>query len=202
MLTSAREIIEFWLGDATHSPDAVEAQTERWYAGGDALDREIKSRFGDLLAAAEKGELDAWRGDADGELALVILLDQFSRNVYRGTADVWKNDPLALEITQECVASGRHLELSLMERVFLYHAYHHAEDRQAQQACVDWYTQVYNEADDVWKEVLKGFLDYAGGHAAIVQEYGRFPHRNETLGRASTPAEVDYLSKNKQRYGQ
>lgn len=200
-MTTPREIIDFWLGDATSDPAAANARTKIWYGARSTVDRQVQEQFGDALALAEQGNLNEWLHHSEGALALVILLDQFSRNLYRRTGDAFRNDNKALEIARSAVEQGLDKELPWIGRVFLYHPFHHAESLEAQDQGVQLFEEVYRDAPPEWAEQLKTFVDYARGHRDIVCRFGRFPHRNEVLGRISTTEETEYL-KTAKRYGQ
>lgn len=195
-------VVDYWLGDTERSPGAVRDKSRIWYGSSEKVDREIEDRFGEALRLAEAGKLQSWLATPTGQLASVILLDQFTRNLNRGTGDAWKNDGLALAIAEKCVAGKDYLSLSTIGRVFLYHPFHHAESVSAQGKAVDLFEELYNEAPDDWRPPLKGFVDFAKRHHKIISRFGRFPHRNETLGRKSTSDEIEYLLGNRKNYGQ
>lgn len=201
LMTTPQDIVDFWLGEAASDPAAAKARTTVWYGGKSHVDQQIQDQFGETLALAEQGNLDEWRNSSEGALALVILLDQFSRNLYRRTGDAFKNDAKALEIARSAVEQGLHKEMSWIGRVFLYHPFHHAESLEAQDQGVERFEEVYREASPEWAETLYTFVDYARGHRDIVRRFGRFPHRNEALGRENTIEEAEYLETAK-RYGQ
>lgn len=201
LMTTPREIVDFWLRDAVSDPAAAKARTKVWYGGKSTVDRQIRDQFGETLTLAEKSKLDEWRDSSEGTLALVILLDQFSRNLYRRTGDAFRNDNKALKIAKSAVEQGLDRELSWIGRVFLYHPFHHAESLEAQDQGVELFEEVYREAPPEWAKLLYTFVDYARGHRDIVRRFGRFPHRNQALERANTIEEDEYLETAK-RYGQ
>ncbi|MCB1691403.1 MAG: DUF924 domain-containing protein [Pseudomonadales bacterium] len=196
------DVIDYWIGDAATDPEALGARTKLWYGGGKETDDAIRERFGDALSGAERGELAAWRDTPDGCLALVILLDQFSRNLYRGTAKAFSNDAAAQEVARHALAQGFERVLSPIGRAFLYHPFHHAETLSDQQRCVSLYQALLDETPEPMKSHMNGFLTYAIEHHDVVARFGRFPHRNKVLGRESTPEEVAYLEAGAARYGQ
>ena len=201
MPTSPQNVIDYWLGDAETDPSAARDRSKLWYGASTEIDNQIRHDFGDALILAERRELQPWLESPSGQLALVILLDQFSRNLYRGSKDAWKNDSLALDIATNCVDNNDHLALSYFGRVFLYHPFSHAESIAAQEKAVFLFDELYNEAPSEWQPALKGFTG-ASSHGDIIHRFGRFPHRNETLGRQSTPEEDEYLKENSKKYGQ
>ncbi len=182
-MTTATAVLSFWLGE----PPAPQKQ---WFARSDATDAEIRTRFGATIESAARGELDAWASTPLGRVALVIVLDQFSRNVFRGTARAFAQDARALALALEAIASGEDLALGPVERHFLYMPFMHAEDRVHQDIGVGAFDRL---ASTDAPAAITGAIKYARMHRDIVTRFGRFPHRNETLGRASTPEEVEFL---------
>lgn len=204
-LPDPERVLDFWFADAAREPSAAEARSSLWYGGGaspEEIDREIAERFGDLVRAAAAGELDAWTGTPRGRLALVILLDQFPRNLGRGTARAFEHDERALELTREGVARGDLEELRPVEQVFLLMPYQHVEDLAMQRAGAALYDRIAAEAPLEWRPYLEYTRDYARRHLAIVERFGRFPHRNEVLGRSATAEETAYLAQGGDRFGQ
>ncbi len=149
-----------------------------------------------------RGELDHWKQTARGRLALIILLDQFSRNVYRGTAAAFAQDEAALALCTEGIELGQDRELEPCERTFFYMPLEHAEDAEAQALCVRKFREVAADAPAPWRDIFERNVDYANQHKEIVDRFGRFPHRNAVLGRASTPDEDAYLADDAPRFGQ
>jgi uncharacterized protein (DUF924 family) len=184
----AQEVLDFWFLPASH-PDHGAARAE-WYRKDDAFDAEIRSRFGATITRAIAGGLREWDEEgARGVLARIIVLDQLTRNAYRGTPESFAGDLLALAAAREMVEAGEHMALQPIERQFVYMPFEHAEDAGMQQLAVDQFSAL--AADN------PGFgeaLDYAHRHRGVIARFGRFPHRNPILGRASTPEELDYLS--------
>lgn len=169
------DVLRFWFGELTPAD---------WWRKDPALDRRIADRFGPTLDAAARCELVAWRGSARGRLAEVIVLDQFSRNVHRDTAAAFANDALALALAQEAVAHGYDLELSPAERVFLYLPWMHSESPLIHEEALRLYSALGLEPN----------LDFERRHKAIIDRFGRYPHRNAVLGRASTAEEIEFLA--------
>jgi len=171
------------------TPDTVlrfwfeELSEQDWWRKDPALDQRIADRFGATLVAAARCELCAWRGSARGRLAEVIVLDQFSRNIHRDTGAAFANDALALALAQEAVSRGCDGELSAPQRAFLYLPYMHSESPLIHAQAVRLYAQPGLEQN----------LDFERRHKAIIDRFGRYPHRNALLGRASTPEEIDFL---------
>jgi uncharacterized protein (DUF924 family) len=186
------DILLFWLGDLSENPFPTN-KFGLWFANDPELDARIRDTFGDDIEAAARGDYDDWKGTPRGRLALLILLDQFTRNVFRGTADAFKYDPIALEIALEGIEAGDDQALLRIERLFVYLPLEHAEDRELQARSVALFEALAAEAPESEQGAYKEFLRHAVLHREIIDAYGRFPHRNEILGRASTPEEIAYL---------
>ena len=184
-------IIEFWFGELDDAGMAPPDRAARWFRGGDAVDRQCRELFGGRGEAALAGRLGHWADTDRGLIALVLLLDQFTRNIYRGTPRAFAGDPQALAAARGAVASGRHLRLPVIHQVFLYMPYEHCEDLPTQQAGVALFDALMARAGATG---LAGFRDYAVAHREVIARFGRFPHRNAVLGRASTPQERAYLA--------
>lgn len=200
--TRAQEIVDFWIGPAADDPAEAKARGKLWYQSTPESDDEIREQFGGDLARAEHGELDFWASTPEGSLALVILLDQFSRNLYRGTARAFSNDAHALRIAGEAIAAKQHEELPYMGRAFLYHPFHHAESLAHQDLSVSLFEALYESVEAPWQDQVLGFLKYAREHREVVRRFGRFPHRNRVLSRENTPEEQEYLDAGANSYGQ
>jgi len=171
---AADAVLRFWFEELT---------PEDWFRKDPSLDRRIAERFGSTLAAAARCELFHWRESARGRLAEVLVLDQFSRNIHRDTAAAFANDTLALALAQEAVTRGCDRELSVPERVFLYLPWMHSES-----------ALIHEEALRLFAAPgLEKNLDFERRHKAIIDRFGRYPHRNAVLGRASTAEELEFL---------
>ncbi|HEU0152140.1 MAG TPA: DUF924 family protein [Arenimonas sp.] len=170
-----RAVLSFWF---------EEIAPARWWSVDPAFDASLRDRFGELLAQAAAGECQPWRTEAPGRLAEVIVLDQFSRNIHRGTPAAFAQDPMALALAQEAVAAGALAELSAIERNFLLMPYMHSESRRVHA----WAEALYRE------HAPPDNLDFELRHKAIIDRFGRYPHRNAILGRASTPEETAFLA--------
>ena len=168
------EVLRFWF---------IETKPSQWWATDPRFDALIAERFGALLDAAGRCELYRWRSQPRGRLAEIIVLDQFSRNVYRGTPKAFSNDPLALALAQEAVADGHDRALEGMERAFLYMPYMHSESAVVHQEGERLFASL--DLPDVHKSALH--------HKSIIDRFGRYPHRNEVLGRESTAEELAFL---------
>lgn len=184
----AREVLDFWFG-AAGSPERGQ-ERKQWFRKREAFDTQLRERFGALLEAARAGELDAWCATPEGALALVIVLDQFSRNCLRGTPHAFSADDKALAIARAMVESGADRRLpDVYHRMFAYMPFEHAESVAMQLESVRLFGELAREA----APGVQGFYDYARRHAEVIERFGRFPHRNAVLGRESTEAELAFL---------
>jgi uncharacterized protein (DUF924 family) len=177
-ISSASEIADFWR----------EAGFQRWFAHDPDFDRNIAERFGADHLAAARGDRAAWEGDATGALALIILTDQFPRNIYRGSAHAFATDAMARAVAERAIARGFDKAFDPPTRQFFYLPYQHHEDRTAQARAVALYEALAADGGDP-----RG-LEYAHLHADLIARFGRFPHRNAVMGRVSTPEETAYLA--------
>lgn len=175
------EIIDFWF---------TAIKPAQWWAQDRALDELIERKFKTVQAAAAKCELYTWRTTAVGRLAEIIVLDQFSRNLFRDSALAFAQDPLALALAQEAVATGADAELSPVERSFLYMPYMHSESLPIHEIAAELFRR--NGIDSNLQSELR--------HRKIIERFGRYPHRNSVLGRASTPAEMEFLRRPGSRF--
>ena len=184
----AQEVLDFWFlppSDSGHGKQRAE-----WFRKDDAFDAAIRERFGAAIDHAIAGGLREWDAQGPrGVLARILVLDQFTRNVHRGTPESFAGDVLALSAARQMVDAGEHMALAPIERQFIYMPFEHAEDAGMQQLAVDQFTAL--AADH---EGFAEALDYAHRHRGVIARFGRFPHRNPILGRASTAEELDYLS--------
>ena len=189
MHTDALAVLDFWFGP---SDDPGHGQPrEMWFKKDDAFDALIAQRFGPLIEAALVGGIDDWQTrpvDALPALARVLVLDQFTRNTFRGTARAFAGDAMALQTARALVASGADRALSGVQRQFAYLPFEHAEDLSHQRTAVQLYQQL--AADE---PARAGLVEWAQKHLDIVARFGRFPHRNAALGRASTDEEAAFL---------
>jgi uncharacterized protein (DUF924 family) len=184
--------MDFWFGTSTDDAETAVLQAPLWWQKVDASDREITARFADTLRRAAAGELDDWRRHPRGGLALIIVLDQFSRMVHRGTPQAFTQDERALDLCVRGLDAGEDHPLRPIERVFFYLPLMHAESLPMQRRSVERFRQLHDEVPPSWQPVFAPFSHYAERHLAIIAEFGRFPHRNAILGRESTPAEIEF----------
>jgi len=198
---NASEVLDFWFG-----PEPIAPRRE-WFVKSAAFDDLIRQRFGALLETALTDAI-VWGDDSQSELtdtagfapsadsadlAQVIVLDQFPRNLFRGQARAFAGDTRACQLALALIDSGKHLSLHPLQRWFAYMPLEHAEDLALQDRCVALF-EILVQAGGTHAETLQGALDYAHKHREVIRQFGRFPHRNAALGRTSTPAEVAYLA--------
>jgi len=182
-----KDILDFWFADG---PDEHRLA---WFKRDDGFDAEIRARFGGLVAPAREGALDSWAATPEGALALLVVLDQFPRNLSRGSSEAFASDARALQIAQRIVLAERmDVALTPTQRVFLYLPFEHAESLAAQDVSVALFEGLRDQPNHA---APKGTIEYAWAHRAVIARFGRFPHRNAVLGRTSTGEEVAYLAK-------
>ncbi|MBA2660798.1 MAG: DUF924 domain-containing protein [Bradymonadaceae bacterium] len=186
------DVLKFWFGDLQKDPFATE-KMGLWFASNAQIDAEMRQRFGAEVERAANGEYDPLRGTPRGHLALIVLLDQFPRNIFRRTPRAFAHDPRALNYALEMIDHGTDQELSLIERSFVYLPLEHAEDAALQQRSVELFEKLVSEAPPERKAMFESMLDYAERHKVIIDRFGRFPHRNAILGRESSAEELEFL---------
>lgn len=190
---SAEAVLACWFGSEADDAKVAEEKNALWWGGSAELDREIAKRFGDLRESTVSGRLSAWESSARSRLALIILVDQFSRNLFRDDARAFAADARARRWCLDGLALGHDLALRAVERVFFYLPLEHSESREDQAKSVSLYTTLAAEAPASRRKLMDGYLDFAVRHRRIVDRFGRFPHRNAVLGRTSTAEELAFL---------
>lgn len=197
----SEEVLRFWFGDLADDVRFDPTRRELWFRGGARHDEAIRTAFGPDRARAARGALDAWTSTPRGRLALVILLDQFSRHVHRGTPAAFAQDPQARRIALGGIDDGEHVVLHPVERAFLYLPLEHAEDLALQRRSVALHRALLAGLPARERTLYQDFLDYAVRHLHIIERFGRFPHRNKILGRESTPDELAFLERPGSSFG-
>ena len=192
-MTDPAVVLEFWFGSLDERGRADQAHASRWWNKDEAFDQEIRERFSDLHAAIVEGGHQDWLDSAQGRLAYVIVLDQFSRNMFRGTGGMFAQDATALRVALEGIERGMDREVAHDQRSFFYLPLMHSEELAVQERCVQLYAAWRDEVDADLRGGVEYSLDFAERHRDIVQRFGRFPHRNALLGRTSTPEELAFL---------
>ncbi|MFM5499416.1 DUF924 family protein [Aeromonas veronii] len=187
-------LIDFWFGDEADDVLRATRQAPLWWGKSSETDALLASRFGELAEAAAKGSLAHWADLPSGRLALILLLDQLPRNIHRGTPAAFARDPLARDLCLKGLSIGADKSLSPLERVFFYLPLEHAESREQQARSVALFEALAAEqAGTPAQATFAGFADFARRHQVIIEHFGRFPHRNDILGRTSTPEEATFL---------
>jgi uncharacterized protein (DUF924 family) len=194
------EVLTYWFGTEPITQDAVAMKKVGfWFMGGPDVDREITERFGALLERARRGELDLWASAPRGRLALVILLDQFSRNVYRGKPLAFTQDTAAQKLVLDGIAAGIDKTLPTVERMFFYIPLEHAENVALQDRGVEMFDAMANDAPATLGQLMGIAKNHARQHRDTVVRFGRFPQRNAAMGRTSTPDEAAFLEEQEQK---
>lgn len=193
-MSEIEQVLSYWLLPRAETAAEVERQKDRWFTGSPAIDDDIRARFGGLVARARAGELDAWNDSPRGTLAVIILVDQFSRNLHRGTPAAFSHDPAALALAQAGFDGGQFDALDPVERMFAALPFRHAEDAAAQKRAVALAVSDALAGPPHLTDFLVYSVDWARKHLDVIVRFGRFPHRNAALGRASTPEEIEYLA--------
>ena len=187
MERDALAVMDFWFG--RHGDRGRNSPRQQWFRKSDDFDAQIRDRFGMLIPRAIAGELDAWSAEPEGAVARILVLDQFTRYVFRGSAQAFDGDARALAAARALVDSGTDRKLPGVQRQFVYLPFEHAEDIGAQDEALRLFAQLERDAPEVGE-----LLAWAQRHHDIIARFGRFPHRNAALGRASTPEEIEFLS--------
>lgn len=198
----ADNVLKFWFGAEPLSPETDRLRGKTWFVASQDVDYDIERRFGKLVSSARAGSFDSWAMQTRTCLALILILDQFPRNLYRGQAAAFASDAKALELARALLHSGRVNELSPSEQAFALMPYQHAEDLATQREGVQAFQTQADSAPDAWRETMQGYVDFAQKHLDIVEQFGRFPHRNAALSRKNSAAEQAYLTEGGQRFGQ
>ena len=185
------DILMFWFGPLSNEGLSKPEQQGLWFKSSADTDKKCDHLFGAAVAQAIAGELDEWADSDRGLLALILLLDQFPRNIYRGTAAAFSGDSRALRLALQAVADNRHIDIPLIHRVFLFLPLEHSEDIAVQEQCVVLFEEM---ATATGLDQMAGFSRYAVAHRDVVARFGRFPHRNDILGRQSTPVETEHMA--------
>lgn len=187
-------LLDLWFGDEADDVLRATRQAPLWWGKSSEADALLASRFGMLAEAAAKGSLAHWADTPSGRLALILLLDQLPRNIHRGTLAAFAQDPLARDLCLKGLSIGADKSLSPLERVFFYLPLEHAESREQQARSVALFEALAAEqAGTPAQATFAGFADFARRHQVIIERFGRFPHRNDILGRTSTPEEAAFL---------
>jgi uncharacterized protein (DUF924 family) len=190
-----QEILEFWFGELDQDDMSPPEKNKLWFLSTDIVDKDIRERFGADVARAIGGALDHWADDSQGLVALVLLLDQFTRNIYRGTEAAFSGDDKALALARAAVQAEVDQMLPIIHRVFLYIPFEHAEDLDVQEQGVACFDRLLEQCTQTAYARIDGFRNYMIAHRDVIARFGRFPHRNKIFGRESTAEEIAHLEK-------
>lgn len=194
-------VLDYWFGELTDDWLA-EGRQDLWFRSTPEQDREIADRFGETIRAVSEGLYREWMTAPASGLAAVVTLDQFPRNVFRGTAEAFAHDAKALEVALHMIENKFDWRLLPVQRLFLYLPLEHSERMDMQALSVGHFARLAREAPPAREEQAFEHLKYAIAHRDIIARFGRFPHRNDALGRESTPAEKAYLDGGGETFGQ
>lgn len=186
-------ILSFWFKEHELSAPQIDRRMDIWFGEDPIFDHEIEKDFSADVDKASDGELDHWAHDPRGRLALIILLDQFRRSIYRNTPSAFEKDPAALKLCVEGAMEGEDKGLSPIQRVFFYMPLQHAESRKVQTKSVELFARLAEAVSPTLRETFMTVAQFAELHRDIVERFGRFPHRNKMLNRKNTAEENEYL---------
>ncbi len=188
-----RAVLDFWFGDGIELGWPSSPRDKLWWGGDAELDQRINTQFGECVKLALSGGLQSWAHEPASRLALVILLDQFTRNVFRGKAEAFSGDVMAQTLVMQALDVTMDQRLPWVGRLFLYMPLMHAENLARQDECVKRFEQLHADAPEDLKPHLIGNVKFAVQHRDIIAEFGRFPYRNKVLGRVNSPAEDEFI---------
>ena len=193
-MNEIEQVLDFWFGSCGTDGALDPAKRKMWFGDGRKYDAEIREKFGPLHERAGRGELDAeWAVTPRGRIALIVVLDQLSRHIHRGTPLAFAQDPAAQKLSLDGLNRNVDRELIPAHRSFFYMPFEHAEDLELQRLGVRCFDGLARTVTDDLRKDYEGFHDYAVRHRDIIKRFGRFPHRNAVLGRQSTPEETEFL---------
>jgi uncharacterized protein (DUF924 family) len=197
-----QRVLDFWFSDSELDAPTIDSRMERWFGTDPELDEQIEQAFGQLVQRASNRELMHWKDEPTGRLALIILLDQFRRNIYRGSAEAFALDTLALKLCIEGTMNHAYQALTPFQQLFFFMPLQHTESLKVQEKSVRIYAALAERVSETLHETFMTTVQFAELHRDIVAEFGRFPHRNKSLGRTNTRAEDDYLKLDAPEFGQ
>ena len=195
-------ILAFWFKEHELSAPQIDHRMDIWFGEDPAFDHEIRQNFAADVEKASAGKLDHWADEPRGRLALILLLDQFRRNIYRGSAKAFEKDNAALKLCVEGAMQKKDRGLTAIQRAFFYMPLQHAESRKVQAKSVELYSKLSEAVSPTFQETFLTIAQFAELHRDIIDQYGRFPHRNALLGRDNTPEEDEYLASDAPDFGQ
>lgn len=197
-----KAIIEFWFKEHQLSAPQIDHRMDTWFGEDAAFDQRIKDNFSDDVERASEGKLNHWADEPTGRLALILLLDQFRRNIYRGKPEAYSHDKHALKLCVEGAMAKKDQGLAPIQRAFFYMPLQHAESRKVQGKSVALFDKLAEVVSPTYRETFATIAQFAELHRDIIEQFGRFPHRNKVLGRPNTPEEDEYLAGDSPDFGQ
>ena len=195
-------ILSFWFKEQELSAPQIDRRMDMWFSEDPVFDHEIEKEFADDVEAACAGNLNHWAAESHGRLALIILIDQFRRNIHRNTAEAFSNDRLALKLCVQGAMEKKDKGLTPIQRVFFYMPLQHAESRKVQAKSLELYNRLAEAVSPTYRETFLTVAQFAELHKDIIDRFGRFPHRNTLLNRENTAEEAEYLAGDSPDFGQ
>lgn len=196
------EILAFWFKEQELSAPQIDRRMDIWFGEDEVFDLECKKEFAGEVELASEGKLDHWAHQPRGRLALILLLDQFRRNIYRNTAEAFAKDKAALKLCVEGARDKKDQGLSPIQKAFFYMPLQHSESLKVQEKGVQIFRRLAEAVSPTHRETFETMVTFAELHHDIIEQFGRFPHRNKLLGRDNTPEEEQYLSGDSPDFGQ
>ncbi len=196
MENAYQEVLNYWFAGETLDAPKLDARMDLWFGTDASLDNEISERFGSQVQAALRGQLNDWAKVPEGRLALILLLDQFARRVYRGRKEAYAGDALALQLCAKGASNSMHTELDATQRLFFFMPLQRAESEKIQARSVKVYQAMVGKVSATMTETFETFAMIAELRHDVIAEFGRFPHRNDALGRETTANEAEALTLN------
>jgi uncharacterized protein (DUF924 family) len=201
-LVRIEDVLTFWFKEHALSAPQIDRRMDIWFGSDPVFDLEITKEFSNDVELASDGKLDYWAESPRGRLALIIMVDQFRRNIHRNTAQAFSRDTVALKYCVEGAMQKHEQDLAPIEKVFFYMPLQHAESRKVQAKSVRLYERLVASASPTYRETFETVLQFAELHKDIIDQFGRFPHRNALLNRENTAEEDEYLSVDSPNFGQ
>lgn len=195
-------VLSFWFKEQALSAPQIDQRMDTWFGADAAFDHEVQTEFSVDIDNASAGQLNHWATDPRGRLALILLIDQFRRNVYRNTAQAFEMDKIALRLCVEGAMAKTDASLAPIERVFFYMPLQHSESAKVQAKACELFNKLAEAVSPTFQETFSTVAQFAELHRDIIDQFGRFPHRNKILGRKNTPKEDEYLATDGPDFGQ
>lgn len=195
-------ILSFWFKEKELSAPQIDRRMDVWFGSDAVFDLEVKKEFADDVARASAGQLDHWAHQPRGRLALILLLDQFRRNIFRNTAEAFAKDKAALKLCVEGARDKKDQGLTPIQKAFFYMPLQHAESKKVQEKATQIFNRLAGAVSPTYRETFETMATFAELHRDIIDQFGRFPHRNSILGRENTPEEEAYLAGDSPDFGQ